>query len=237
MVSPSSPLLEAVQHPLYLDDTYLTEVVTRVAAVRSDAGEVQVAVRDNLFHPQGGGQPADRGWIGDREVTPVLGTDGLVYLRSAVPRTELGEDDVVLTRIDAGLRLLHAALHTAGHLVEGVARAEGWMMAGSNHFPGQARIEFTLGTGPDLADIALRAEMSGRIQAAVDAAIADVLGVTATESPDGRRVVRIGDLHEAPCGGTHVRSLADLADVTISGLKQKKGRIRVSYTASHRPLA
>ncbi|MFI7061092.1 hypothetical protein ACIBL3_08935 [Kribbella sp. NPDC050124] len=212
----------AVQHPIYLEDSYLTEVVTRVLS----AGEAGVAVRDNLFHPQGGGQPADRGWIGDVEGVPVRGDAGLVYLAGP---TGLAEGDVVRARVDAEARLLHAALHTAGHVVDGVARGLGWTWAGNNHFPGQARIEFTAPEGFDLTDAA------SQIQAGVDAAVAADLTVTATER-DGLRVVRVGDLHEAPCGGTHVRSLADLASVTVSGVKVKKGRIRVSYTATHRPL-
>jgi Ser-tRNA(Ala) deacylase AlaX len=211
------------QESLYRADTYLTEVVTRVVVVDGN----RIAVRENLFHPQGGGQPADRGWIGAGEVRPVRGEDGLVYLDGSVG--ELREGDIVRARVDAELRLLHAALHTAGHVVDGVARAEGWSWAGNNHFPGQARIEFT---APDPVQLTGAAE---RIQAGVDAAIAADLAVTAVES-DGHRVVRIGDLHEEPCGGTHVRSLADLADVTISGVKLKKGRVRVSYSATHRPL-
>jgi Ser-tRNA(Ala) deacylase AlaX len=213
----------AVQHSIYLEDSYLTEVVTRVVAVRDDA----VAVRENVFHPQGGGQPADRAWVGEYEGAPALGDDGLVYLVTSEP-IGLSEGDVVRARVDAELRLLHAALHTAGHVVDGVARAEGWTWAGNNHFPGQARIEFT-GLEPELSDAA------ERIQAGVDAALAADLAVTAVER-DGLRVVRVGELHEAPCGGTHVRSLADLASVTITGVKVKKGRIRVSYTATHRPL-
>lgn len=214
----------AVQHPIYLEDSYLTEVVTRVLVV----GETGVAVRENLFHPQGGGQPADRGWIGNLEGVPVRGEDGLVYLATAEP-TGLDAGDVLRARVDAETRLLHAALHTAGHVVDGVARGLGWTWAGNNHFPGQARIEFTALDGLDLTDAA------ERIQTGVDAGIAADLAVSASKR-DGLRVVRIGDLHEAPCGGTHVRSLADLATVSVSGVKVKKGRIRVSYTATHRPL-
>src|SRR4051794_34255676 len=58
----------ATQRLTYLDDTYLTEVECLVVAVEP-AGELRVDVC--LFHPQGGGQPADRGWIDGVEVAPV----------------------------------------------------------------------------------------------------------------------------------------------------------------------
>ncbi|MFC4531125.1 hypothetical protein [Sphaerisporangium dianthi] len=35
------------------------------------------------------------------------------------------------------------------------------------------------------------------------------------------------------CGGTHVRHLGMLADVTIRSLKAKSGRLRIGYDAAH----
>ncbi|WP_067811919.1 metal-dependent hydrolase [Actinomadura kijaniata] len=228
------------QTPSYLDDTHLTEIVTRVvAAGRQDDGAAWVAVRDNLFHPQGGGQPADRGWLDGREVVPVRdAATGLVVLRAADTDVRdldgLAVGDEVKARVDADLRLLHAALHTAGHLVEAAGRDQDWTYTGSNHFPGQARIEFTPDDPGPLSDAGRREEAAERLRAFVAAAVADGLPVTAAPGPDGLRLVSIGDLHTAPCGGTHVRGLADLADVAITAVKLKKGRLRASYSASHR---
>ncbi|MEV0150566.1 MULTISPECIES: hypothetical protein [unclassified Nonomuraea] len=226
------------QQPAYLEDTYLTDVTTAVVAAGRDDGGAWVAVRDNIFHPQGGGQPADRGRLDECEVVPVrhAGT-GLVVLQAVegAGLDDLSEGDVVHARVDDGLRLLHAALHTTGHLVEAATRAEGWTMAASNHFPGQARIELTPSeTGTRLADPEDREKAADRLRAFVAAAVAEDLPVIAGRDDEGRRVVRLGDLHAAPCGGTHVRSLADLERVTIPSVRLKKGRVRVSYTASHR---
>ncbi|GAA4952181.1 Ser-tRNA(Ala) deacylase AlaX [Nonomuraea thailandensis] len=230
------------QDALYLQDTYLVDVRTSVTATgRDEAGGRWIAVRHNIFHPQGGGQPADRGRLGECDVVPVRhAATGLVVLHAAENGSGgldgLSEGDLVHARVDAGLRRLHAALHTAGHLVEAACRAEGWTLAGSNHFPGQARIELTPpATGAQLADAEEREKAADRIRAFVAAAIADDLPVTAHHDDEGRRIVRLGDVHAAPCGGTHVRSLAGLHQVTISAVKLKKGRLRVSYTATHRP--
>ncbi|GAA4068420.1 metal-dependent hydrolase [Nonomuraea soli] len=207
-----------VQHNVYLDDTYLTELDTEIVA--SD-GLTWAAVRDNIFHPQGGGQPADRAWLGDQEVHPVKDhAGGLVVVEGAFA---VGRP--VRARVDRDLRLLHAALHTAGHLVEAAGRAQGWTMAAGNHFPGQARVEF------DFVETA----GARSLQEFVDRAIADDLKVAAELSDDGHRIVRLGDLHAAPCGGTHVGSLGDLASVRVTAVKARKGRTRVSYTATHAP--
>ncbi|MFJ9967591.1 metal-dependent hydrolase [Streptomyces avermitilis] len=141
----------------------------------------------------------------------------------------------VRARIDLQTRAAHAALHTAGHLVEAVGRMQGWETVGSNHFPGQARIEFQAPqTDARLADPEGREEVSAALRAAAAAAVADDLSVFARCLADGRRVVHLDALHAAPCGGTHVRTLGDLAEVVPPTLKVKKGCIRVSYTATHR---
>lgn len=218
-----------MQEHVYLADTYRTEIATYVAAAGDDDGP-WVALRDNVFHPQGGGQPADHGWLGGHAVVPHRTDSGLVAVRDpdGGGLGGLAVGDAVEARVDADLRRLHAALHTAGHLIDAAGLSLGWAHAGNIHFPGQARIEFT-GTAPED-----REEAAELIRAYVEKAIAEDLPVTADHDADGLRIVHIAGRHDQPCGGTHVRSLGDLADVTISGVKVKKGRIRVSYGAAHR---
>ncbi|QNS08368.1 alanyl-tRNA editing protein [Streptomyces xanthii] len=228
----------AVQVATYLDDTYLDQADTRVIAVGDRDGAPWAAVEHCLFHPQGGGQPADRGWLDDVEVVPVRDREsGLIVALAPeggqLPILAVGQE--VRARIDVQARMTHAALHTAGHLVEAAGRLQGWVMLSSNHFPGQARIEFQA-PQPDarLADPEGREEATAALRDAVAAAIADDLPVLAQYEGEGRRVVHLGALHCAPCGGTHVRSLGDLAEVVLPTLKVKKGRVRVSYSATHR---
>ena len=237
MVYVNTPTRIGAQVSVYLADTYLEQVDTRVIAVGEREGTPWAAVEHCLFHPQGGGQPADQGWLADTEIIPVRDREsGLVV--AVVPEgtsLRLTEGQPVRARIDLPTRTAHAALHTAGHLVEAVGRMQGWEMVASNHFPGQARIEFEV-PQPDtrLADPQGREEVTAELRAATAAAIADDLPVFARSLADGRRVVHLDDVHAAPCGGTHVRSLGDLAELVLPTLKVKKGRIRVSYGATHR---
>ncbi|MGA5507395.1 metal-dependent hydrolase [Streptomyces umbrinus] len=240
MVHSIEALGVGAQVSAYLDDTYLEQVDTRVIAVGEKGGTPWAAVEHCLFHPQGGGQPADRGWLEDTEIIPVRDREsGLVV--ATVPGGGslplLTEGQKVRARIDLRARTAHAALHTAGHLVEAVGRMQGWEMVASNHFPGQARIEFQAPrTDTRLADPEGREEVTAVLRAAVAAAVADDLPVFARCLADGRRVVHLDELHSAPCGGTHVRSLGDLAELALPTLKVKKGRIRVSYSATHVPF-
>lgn len=222
----------------YYDDTYEQQADTRVIAVGTLDGTAWLAVERCLFHPQGGGQPADRGWVDDHAIVPLRdpGTGLIVAVSSgqeALPAFNEGQH--VKARIDLDARLKHAALHTAGHLVEAACRAQGWVLAGSNHFPGQARIEFT---APE-SDARLqspdgREEATEAVRGAVAEAVARDLAVTWEFDAAGRRIVHLDGLHSAPCGGTHVHSLGDLAGLALPTLKVKKGRVRVSYDAWHR---
>lgn len=145
MVHSSETLQGAVQVSTYLDDTYLDQADTRVIAVGERDGAPWAAVEHCLFHPQGGGQPADRGWLEDVEVVPVRDRESGLVMAVApeggrLPYLAVGQE--VRARIEVQARMTHAALHTAGHLVEAVGRLQGWEMLSNNHFPGQARIEF-----------------------------------------------------------------------------------------------
>jgi Ser-tRNA(Ala) deacylase AlaX len=227
-----------MQVPAYHADTYEEQAHTQVAATGEHGGAPWVAVEHCLFHPQGGGQPADRGWVDGHEIVPVRDHDsGLVVAvahgEAALPVFSVGQP--VDVRIDLPTRLAHAALHTAGHLIEAAGRAQGWVLAANNHFPGQARIEFTA-PQPDtrLDTLEGREEGTEALRTEIAEAIALDWPVTWENDADGRRIVHRADLHSAPCGGTLVRSLGDLADVVLPTLKVKKGRIRVSYSAAHR---
>lgn len=197
-----------------------------------------VAVEYCLFHPQGGGQPADRGWVDGHEIVPARDHDaGLVVARSAgdLPLPDFTVGQSVEVRIDLAARRTYAALHTAGHPIEAAGRAQGWTHAANTHFPGQARIEFTAARpDPRLDTPEGREEATEALRTYVAKAIAEDAPVTWEYDAEGRRIVHLAGLHSAPCGGTHVRSLGDLADIVLPTLKVKKGRIRVSYSAVHR---
>jgi Predicted metal-dependent hydrolases related to alanyl-tRNA synthetase HxxxH domain len=218
-----------LQRHLYLSDTYLTRVVTTVKRVGKGARGPWVLLDDNIFHPQGGGQPNDRGTVDGIPAIPRRegGTD--VVLELGCPEDRVPEPSTEVTaEVDAELRKRHAALHTAGHLVDALTRRRyGLRHAGNNHFPGQSRIECHL-DGRDLD----RDELAELLQKEIAEAIAARLAVTASGDAE-RRSIEIEGLGGDPCGGTHVRHLGLLRDVTVRSVKVKSGRLRIGYDAAH----
>jgi Ser-tRNA(Ala) deacylase AlaX len=230
-------MVNTPQAPQYLLDTYCGAVTTEVQGTGEDEEGQWLVLANNIFHPQGGGQPADVGTIDDIRVVPFrLPEDrSVVAVRLGGVATTFAAGQSVTARIDLELRRLHAALHTAGHVIQAIAEKRGWSVVANNHFPGQARVEFK----PSLADSALLADDTGRSETAVvsqseiDRVISEGLDVKSHVDEAGFRTVLIGDWHATPCGGTHVRNLGDLAEVQLSSVRMKKGTARIAYDASH----
>ncbi|WP_138445050.1 hypothetical protein [Sinomonas susongensis] len=226
--------MTARQEQAYYQDTYLTESpATVIAAGTSDGGgERWVAVSPNIFHPKGGGQPSDEGTVDGAPVAPARDDAGVVVLSGAPATLEVGS--AVVCSIDADRRRLHAALHTAGHILGALGEARGWQHSGHSHFPAQARLDFDPeGHEEELATPESREAVRAELQAGMDAALARGGSVTATLDETGHRTVTIEGVNSEPCGGTHVRSLADLAKVRILEVKVKRGAIKVRYEAEH----
>ncbi|GAA4560704.1 alanyl-tRNA synthetase [Streptomyces collinus] len=220
------------QSQIYLADTYAYEADTEIIGIDASSARVRIALARNIFHPQGGGQPHDRGTVAGMEVTPCKdAASGWVWLTLPAgtewPAGQPAEGVEVHSRIDPGLRRLHAALHTAGHLVDALARPHGFQHTGNNHFPGQARIEYAVDGAEFDKD-----ELAATLTTGLDKAIAEALPVTAGEQ-DGRRTITIEGLATEFCGGTHVTDLGLLTDVAVRSVKVKSGRLRIGYTAEH----
>jgi len=79
----------------------------------------KVAIEPVLFHPDEGGQPADKGFIGEAVVCDVQLVQGRVEHTLDRP-LQAGR---YLARIDRQRRLCTAGQHTAQHILSGIAAA------------------------------------------------------------------------------------------------------------------
>ncbi|MET7735416.1 alanyl-tRNA synthetase [Streptomyces sp. NPDC005402] len=220
------------QSQIYLVDTYRYGIDTEIIGVDTSTECTRIALAENVFHPQGGGQPDDRGTVADVRVLPTKDAEsGWVWLtllsETDEPVPLFTESLRVSSRVDPELRRLHAALHTAGHLVDALARPHGFSHTGNNHFPGQARIEYAVNNVVFDKD-----ELVDTLTAGLEKAIAEALPVTTGEQ-DGKRTITIEGLASEFCGGTHVSHLGLLTGVVIRSIKTKSGRLRIGYTAAH----
>jgi Ser-tRNA(Ala) deacylase AlaX len=180
--------------------------------------EYAVVLRATLFHPQGGGQPCDTGWIGESQVLRVVQEPERIvhFVDRPVP---LG---MTCIRVDEDRRSFNTRMHSAGHLIGHFVQAMGWTPIKAHHWPDEGRVQFKP------SDVAQEVDAE-TVQYGVGQWIEHDLP-RLTSLREGAREISFGELPAYGCGGTHVRSLKDLGTVTIAALSQKKGTLSVHYS-------
>ena len=218
---------------LFRNDAYLTECDATVTAV-TDNG---VVLDQTVFYPMGGGQPGDTGilhWDGGN--VRVIDTrhgdgDAIVHLLAegdAVPA--LGQP--VTAEIDWDRRYRHMRMHTALHLLGAVLQ---YGVTGGNISAQKSRLDFDM---EDTVD-------KQAVQTALDELVAadhpvttrwitdqeldaqpELVRTMSVQPPRGIgrvRLLEIAGVDLQPCGGTHLKSTAEIGAVRI-GKVEKKGR-------------
>jgi Ser-tRNA(Ala) deacylase AlaX len=211
----------------YFSDAFTTKAVV-TTLTRNGAGGFVILDR-TVFVPQGGGQPADNGSIGNAVVTHVeAAKDASNAIIHTVSRLDgLAEGGEVDIRIDVQRRQLHSRLHSSGHLIAAIveellpsARA-----CGGHHWPGEARVEFSFeGSLPE--------SFSHRLSDVIANAISADHNIQRTLALDGERYVQIATYPALRCGGTHCAHLKEIGGIVLRGIKQKKDRLRIGYDVS-----
>lgn len=228
--------------PAYERDPYLTELETTVLEVGETGGTPWAVLADTILYPEGGGQPADHGWLGDASVLDVQKHEGSA--RHLLDRpVAVGP---VTLRLDWGRRFDHMQQHTGQHLLTAVALDRfGWRTTAFH-------------LGPVLSDIeldvpALSVEQLDTLEEAVAAEIrsarpvrgrrvtqeeAASLPVRSRMLPEGfsgdLRLVEIEGIDLNTCGGTHVGTLAEVETLKLLGTEPMRGGTRVFFVTGGR---
>ena len=228
-----------------IEAAYQKEFVAKVVKVE----ENKISLDRTLFYPLGGGQNWDLGVLngpnGQSNVTEVRGRNVIEHTVDDVFGLEVGDE--VTGSIDFDRRYAHMKMHTAQHLVSGIAYElfDGVRTVGNQIHTDSSRIDFH--------PIQFSEEMLLQLQSEVNEKIRQGLEVTDSQMtrdeinaimPQERtnmdllpafindlRVVTIGERQDmCPCAGTHVRNISEIGEVEFTGKKSKgKGKQRVSY--------
>ena len=131
-------------------DPYRTELTVAVIRVAAHDARTYVVLDDTILYPEGGGQPADHGWIGETPVVDVRRSGD--EIRHYVDQP-LDAGSMVL-RLDWERRFDHMQQHTAQHLITALAADElGWQ---TTSFHLGATISDVELDAPEIADDDLR---------------------------------------------------------------------------------
>jgi misacylated tRNA(Ala) deacylase len=233
---------------LFRDDAYLKDCTATVVGVNERGG---IVLDRTVFYAAGGGQPGDSGAIELEDgqtiaiATAVYGEDraDIVHV-PAEPGALPAEGATVRGTLDWPRRYGHMRIHTALHLLSAVLP---YPVTGGQIGADTGRLDFDI---PD-AGMADKEEIAERLNALIaadhpvgfewisDAELAakpDLVKTMAVKPPMGAgriRLVRIGTgIDLQPCGGTHVRSTAEIGPIAVAKIEKKGAknrRVRIAF--------
>lgn len=235
---------------LYLEQMHDLEADAYVERIEKQDGRDVVYLDQTILYPQGGGQPYDKGVIQSPDtkfiVEEVRFVDGdVLHIGHFEGQPFMQGEDVHIV-VDGERRKLNARLHSGGHLVDMAVTKLGfdWIPGKGYHFPDSPYVEYEGDLDPDKQEAARE-----QIEEKANELLKQDLPVTCrlverdeleqlcrhvpanlpTNKPT--RIVQFDDF-ACPCGGTHVRSLADIGKLTVTKVKSKHGSVRVGYAVA-----
>ncbi len=224
---------------LFRDDAYAKTATARVVAV----DERGIELDRTIFYPTGGGQQGDAGAMvrANGERITIVDTrkgdsaDTVRHLAApAMPQPEPGE--TLALELDWPRRYALMRLHTALHVMSCVVVAP---VTGGNIAPDKARLDF---------DIDMSLLDGARIERETNALIArgvptetvfitdeeldarpELVKTMSVQPPRGGgrvRLLRIPGIDLQPCGGTHVRNIAEIGGIRVLKIRSEGRRNR-----------
>jgi len=225
---------------LFREDSYLKDCDATVVAINSDGG---VVLDRTVFYAASGGQPADRGTLTTKAgesiaIANVVFTDPgkteIAHVPAPGAAAALKVGDAVTATIDWPLRHARMRMHTALHLL---SAALPYPVTGGSVGEAESRLDFDIpeaGLDKDaitarLAEmIATGAAVSSRwisdAELEANPALVKTMSVKPPMGTGRVRLIEIEGLDLQPCGGTHVRSTAEIGAVRVTQI-EKKGKL------------
>lgn len=226
-----------VNERLYYQDCYLAKFNANIIRV-TDGGKTAYLDR-SAFYPTSGGQPNDLGTCNGVEVVDVVDEVAEVAHRLATP-IAIGPS---MCEIDWNRRYDHMLQHTGQHLLSAVFLGLFGFETLSFHMGSQvSMIELScselahrqIDEAEEKAAQLIREARPVRIGFA---SAEEIEGLRKVSSRQGElRVIEIEGIDRSACGGTHVRSTAELGLVLTRRQERLRGHIRLEFVCGSRAL-
>ncbi len=240
----------ATTEQLYRADAYLRDCDATVLAINERGG---IILDRTVFYPTAGGQPGDRGGIeiAAASACPIATT---VYDADRTTIVHVPAEDAALPQVGSSVHLVldwetryrHMRMHTALHLLASLVK---YPVTGGQIGAAEGRLDFDITDASAVDKDELTAALTALVAAdhpvterwITDAELdanPQLVRTMSVKPPRGSgrvRLVAIGDngsVDLQPCGGTHVRSTAEIGPIAVARI-EKKGkqnrRIRLAF--------
>ncbi len=231
-----------VTKKLYYENSYLKEIKSNVLDIIEKDGKILAILDQTIFYPEGGGQPADKGYIDDVAVVDVTEKDGVIYHELSERPSEL----FGICKLDFDVRFDHMQQHSGEHILSGVILR---LFGGANK-------GFHMGEKYVTIDIDLKVMSEDMIEAAEKEANKHIYSNKKVEKiftdennisnypirkqvsgVDDIRVIRMGEADCCACCGTHVDYLGEIGIIKVLKSESYKGMTRIYFVCGQRALS
>lgn len=231
---------------LYLDQTLATaaEATCNVVEVLETDKGTAIVLDQTPFYPEGGGQPADHGKIGNSNIIDVQSVDGKIlhYADSQYVSQPLDQLTDLLCTVDGDRRRDLTEQHSGQHLLSAVlhrdfdAKTVGFHLSET-----YTSIDIDKKLSPEAFELVektcLELISKGLKITAVYPSDEELEQLPLRKQPkveDNIRIIVIEGLDHSPCGGTHASLTSEIIGLKITKLENYKGGTRIEFVCGHR---
>ena len=226
---------------LYEEDAYCRQFEALVSSCCKVEKGYEVILEETAFFPEGGGQPADQGWLEDSRVTDVQEEEGIIRHICDKP---LNPGSRVHGNIDWERRFLHMQQHSGEHIFSGTVHG----------LYGYDNIGFHMGKDFVTVDFSglLSEEQIAEAQRRTNEVILQNVEICAEYPSDEAlraleyrskkeidgavRIVTIPGADVCACCGTHVKRTGEIGPVQVIGSEHYKSGIRLTLKIGWKAL-
>lgn len=226
---------------LYYQDGYMTHFTGKVLSCQEGKKGIEVVLDQTAFYPEGGGQPADMGILGDAKVSYVFIKDEVIY-HVVDKALEVGTE--VEGVIDFERRFDLMQQHSGEHIISGLVNAK----------YGYNNVGFHLSSDYTTCDFdgELTKEQVQEIETLANESIYKNLAIDCTIYNDPEikekpyrskldlvgdvRLVTVPDYDTCACCGVHVKTTGEIGLIKCTNVERHRGGTRVTMLCGKRAL-
>ena len=227
---------------LYRGDSFLWRFNATVRERLTHAGRPAVVLDQTAFYPTSGGQPFDLGTLGGLAVVDVVEReDGEILHLLERPLA----DDLVQGEIDSARRIDHMQQHSGQHVLSGAFVTTAGLDTIAVHIgtddctidlPSQRLPPDAIDRAEDEANRILFEDRPLIVRELTDADVAK-LPLRKPPKVSGQiRIVEVEGFDWSACGGTHVRSSAQIGLIKITRAEKRGDATRITFRCGRRAL-
>lgn len=232
IIERNKKMKEELKKKLYYEDPYCREFTSKVISCHQGKKGYEVILEETAFYPEGGGQPADLGWLNEVQVLDTRERNGEV-VHICDQSLEAGIE--VMGKIDWDRRFRNMQQHTGEHIFSGLVHKRfGYHNVGFHMGKEFITIDF---------DGLLTEEEMQEMETAANQAVfenrevycgypskeeLDVLEYRSKKELLGDiRIVEIPGADICACCGTHVQRTGEIGMIKVTGNEKYKGGSRI----------